>query len=55
MLLGASRFLGGRGHDEESSAPSGKALPAKQSKSAANPVDDELADIEAILRKHNIK
>jgi hypothetical protein len=55
VLYGASGLLRGRGiggpQDSE-----GKPLTAKPSKKPAKaPVDDDMADIEAILRKHGIQ
>jgi hypothetical protein len=52
VLFGVSAVLrGGRGDDE----PKEKSLPAKSSRKPAAPVDDDMADIEAILRKHGIQ
>ncbi len=54
VLLGVSGWL----HKRSPNGASGSAqtpLPRSPSKKAAAPVDDDLADIEAILRKHGIQ
>jgi hypothetical protein len=56
-----SRGVGTKGRAGTGSAPGktgskagGSALPARSGRSKAEPVDDDLADVEAILRKHGI-
>jgi hypothetical protein len=52
-----SRGVGTRGRPGTASAPGKRgasALPARTGRSKAEPVDDDLADVEAILRKHGI-
>lgn len=52
-LFVASRWMGGRAAKRpERGSPE---LPLTPSRKPAAPVDDELADIEAILRKHGIQ
>jgi hypothetical protein len=53
-----SRGVGTRGRPGSTGSGTAKtgstALPARSSRSKAEPVDDDLADVEAILRKHGI-
>jgi len=50
VLFGVSAVMGGRGGE-----PADKSLPVTSSRKPATPVDDDMADIEAILRKHGIQ
>ncbi len=51
-----SRGVGtkGRASTGPTARPGAAALPAKPGRATAAPVDDDLADVEAILRKHGI-
>jgi hypothetical protein len=58
VLLGASGWLAARGIGGGEPRPqkqSDKSLPGSASRGPAAPVDDDMADIEAILRKHGIQ
>jgi len=54
VLLGASRWLQSRGVGGTPKQRE-KSLPGTPSAKPAAPVDDDMADIEAILRKHGIQ
>ena len=54
VLFGASAVLGRRQGSKRTSGAK-MSLPAESGRQPAAPVDDDLADIEAILRKHGIQ
>ena len=54
VLLVVSGWLGARGAGSEQKRQD-KGIPGSSSRQPGAPVDDDLADIEAILRKHGIQ
>ena len=58
VLFGASAVLGrrqGGGKAKGTPSSAGASLPAQSGRTPASPIDEDLADIEAILRKHGIQ
>jgi hypothetical protein len=55
LLFGASAMIGRRQGGKPEAGATASSLPARSGRQPATPIDEDMADIEAILRKHGIQ